>query len=314
MNTQDVTRSVIRLELARAFRGMETNPKRTLRKLADLGKVCARGSVQKEMFGIFQQRLRYKDSPYFSVIQNLVRNVSAENLTTFGMNLGYNSWTDGAKKIRSKKYNEGILTSWIQILDLSCGGWTAENLNTFIELRKTYGVYTYAVLPCTSFSENMFLLDVFQKQSDCAFLWFLPDADSFYINIEDYKDVQNVMPIFKMEAFMESEIHQILNAHQKLYGIYQLYNEQNVLECISRKSLGLLSSFGTPFLFFLSEDRESDTSSAASRFAVDARMKQAYPFLAVDFYSDITRINEIISGNPLPIHVTEQKDQLLSSV
>ena len=59
MNTQDVTRSVIRLELARAFRGMESNPKRTLRKLADLGKVCARGSVQKEIFGIFQQCLRY---------------------------------------------------------------------------------------------------------------------------------------------------------------------------------------------------------------------------------------------------------------
>ncbi len=133
LNTQDVTRSVIRLELARAFRGMESNPKRTLRKLADLGKVCARGSVQKEIFGIFQQCLRYKDSPYFSVMQNLVRNVSAENLTTFGMNLGYNSWTDGAKKIRAKRDNEGILTSWIQILDLSQNEWTAENLNAFID-------------------------------------------------------------------------------------------------------------------------------------------------------------------------------------
>ncbi|MFR5401150.1 MAG: hypothetical protein ACLTH3_14630 [Lachnospira sp.] len=85
-------------------------------------------------------------------------------------------------------------------------------------------------------------------------------------------------------------------------------------ECISRKSLGLLSSLGTPFLFFLSEDRKSDTSSVASRFAVDTRMKQAYPFLAVDFYSDITRINEIISGDPLPIHITERMNRLLSSV
>ena len=133
-------------------------------------------------------------------------------------------------------------------------------------------------------------------------------------NMDDYKDVQNVMPIFKMEALMESEIHQILSAHKKLYGVYQLYNEQNIRECISRKSLGLLSSLGTPFLFFLSEDRKSDTSSAASRFAVDTRMKQAYPFLAVDFYSDITRINEIISGDPLPIHITERMNRLISSV
>ena len=297
MNTQDVTRSVIRLELVRAFRGMESNPKRTLRKLADLGKVCARGSVQKEIFGIFQQCLRYK-----------------ENLTTFGMNLGYNSWTDGAKKIRAKRDNEGILTSWIQILDLSKSEWTAENLNAFIDFWKTYGVCTYAFLPSASFSENTFLPEVFQKQDDCAFLWFLSDLDSFCINMDDYKDVQNVMPIFKMEALMESEIHQILSAHKKLYGVYQLYNEQNIRECISRKSLGLLSSLGTPFLFFLSEDRKSDTSSVASRFAVDTRMKQAYPFLAVDFYSDITRINEIISGDPLPIHITERMNRLLSSV
>lgn len=65
---------------------------------------------------------------------------------------------------------------------------------------------------------------------------------------------------------------------------------------------------------FLSEDRKADTSSVASRFAVDTRMKQAYPFLAVDFYSDITRINEIISGDPLPIHITERMNRLLSSV
>ena len=99
MNTQDVTRSVIRLELARAFRGMESNPKRTLRKLADLGKVCARGSVQKEIFGIFQQCLRYKDqSLFFCYAESRQKCIGPENLTTFGMNLGYNSWTDGAKK------------------------------------------------------------------------------------------------------------------------------------------------------------------------------------------------------------------------
>ena len=106
------------------------------------------------------------------------------------------------------------------------------------------------------FSENTFLPEVFQKQNDCAFLWFLPDVDSFCINMDDYKDVQNVMPIFKMEALMESEIHQILSAHKKLYGVYQLYNEQNIRECISRKSLGLLSSLGTPFLFFIRRQKK----------------------------------------------------------
>ena len=112
--------------------------------------------------------------------------------------------------------------------------------------------------------------------------------------MDDYKDVQNVMPIFKMEALMESEIHQILSAHKKLYGVYQLYNEQNIRECISRKSLGLLSSLATPFLFFLSEDRKSDTSSVASRFAVDTRMKQAYPLIFILISHGSMRLFQVI--------------------
>ena len=100
MNGQDITRSVIRLELTRALRGMESSPKRTLRKLADLGKLCAKGTIQKEMFGIFQKRLKNPDSPYFSSIETLVKQVSGDALLTFGMNLGYNSWTYGVRRLR----------------------------------------------------------------------------------------------------------------------------------------------------------------------------------------------------------------------
>ena len=129
---------------------------------------------KKEIFGIFQQRLRYKDSPYFSVMQNLVRNVSAEKSDYFRYEPRLQQ-LDGRCKKNSvqKRDNEGILTSWIQILDLSQSEWTVENLNAFIDFWKTYGVCTYALLPSASFSENTFLPEVFQKQNDCAFLWFL---------------------------------------------------------------------------------------------------------------------------------------------
>ena len=40
--------------------------------------------------------------------------------------------------------------------------------------------------------------------------------------MDDYKDVQNVMPIFKMEALMESEIHQILSAHKNFMAFISI--------------------------------------------------------------------------------------------
>mgnify|MGYP000205299176 CR=1 FL=1 len=132
--------------------------------------------------------------------------------------------------------------------------------------------------------------------------------------MDDYKDVQNVMPIFKMEALMESEIHQILSAHKKLYGVYQLYNEQNIRECISRKSLGLLSSLGTPFLFFFIRRQKKRHQQCRFQICRGYPHEAGISVFSVDFYSDITRINEIISGDPLPIHITERMNRLISSV
>ena len=182
-------------------------------------------------------------------MQNLVRNVSAENLTTFGMNLGYNSWTDGAKKIRAKKDNEGILTSWIQILiSHRANGQLKTSMLLLI-----FGKHMVSALMLS------FHLPPFQRTHFCRRyfksrmtvhsygffrMWIL--SVSIWMIIKMYR---NVMPIFKMEALMESEIYQILSAHKNFMAFIS-YIMNRISECISRKSLGLLSSLGTPFLFF----------------------------------------------------------------
>lgn len=306
MNGQDITRSVIRLELTRALRGMETSPKRTLRKLADLGKLCAKGTIQKEMFGIFQKRLKNPDSPYFSSIETLVKQVSGDALLTFGMNLGYNSWTYGVRRLRETPADVQTTLSFLGLLSFSeDASWDTESLMTFIEENKKSGIYAYAILPYYKDPDGVIshlLAETAAKETDCAFLWFFPE-ESLTDRKKEAFTLPNIMPVFSMQMLKETDLSSYLLENQILYGIYQKYDLHTEQEVISRKMLGLLSSFHTPFLFFLSDDADTSETSVVSRFSLDARIRQAYPFLPVDFYSDINRIDRLIFGESHPLTV-----------
>lgn len=291
---------------------METAPRRTIRKLADLGRVCAKGTVQKEMFSTFQRLLRSPESPYFHCVEELIKQVDQEALTTFGINLGYNGWTYGVRKIRSHK-GTNACTSWIFLLNIDKEkGWNTKNLKHFVSQGKSLGVYTYAILPDTPADAASMLAPVFEEHADCVFLWFLPPS-FVWESRQNFPCFYNVMPLFSRSTLEDSACISHLKENRSLYGIYHIYNEQTEEEAISKKNLDLLSSFGTPFLFYMAENKKSDQNSVVSRFAMDARMKQAYPFVLIDFYSDIVRIDRIISGDSHSAVITEPPHRVLSS-
>ena len=54
MNSQDITRALIDTTVARAMVEMDADPKRSVRKLCDLGRQFSRGRFQNQIFAIFQ--------------------------------------------------------------------------------------------------------------------------------------------------------------------------------------------------------------------------------------------------------------------
>ena len=67
MNSQDITRALIDTTVARAMVEMDADPKRSVRKLCDLGRQFSRGRFQNQIFAIFQDLLRNDESPYYQV-------------------------------------------------------------------------------------------------------------------------------------------------------------------------------------------------------------------------------------------------------
>ena len=100
MNSQDITRALIDTTVARAMVEMDADPKRSVRKLCDLGRQFSRGRFQNQIFAIFQDLLRNDESPYYQAIDFLLRSNDPEALRQFGINIGYNSFTYGAQILR----------------------------------------------------------------------------------------------------------------------------------------------------------------------------------------------------------------------
>lgn len=69
MNSQDITRALIDTTVARAMVEMDADPKRSVRKLCDLGRQFSRGRFQNQIFAIFQDLLRNDESPYYQAIR-----------------------------------------------------------------------------------------------------------------------------------------------------------------------------------------------------------------------------------------------------
>ena len=80
MNSQDITRALIDTTVARAMVEMDADPKRSVRKLCDLGRQFSRGRFQNQIFAIFQDLLRNDESPYYQAIDFLLRSNDPEAL------------------------------------------------------------------------------------------------------------------------------------------------------------------------------------------------------------------------------------------
>ena len=83
----------------KAIRDIRDSPKRSTRNLIDMALNFSEGRFQSRFFETAQSMLRDENSAYYRLIPDMVVNVDTEKIIHFGINLGYNSCTAGAKKI-----------------------------------------------------------------------------------------------------------------------------------------------------------------------------------------------------------------------
>ena len=153
----------------KAIRNIRDSPKRNTRNLVDMALNFSEGRFQSRFFETAQSMLRDENSAYYRLIPDMAVHVDTEKIINFGINLGYNSCTAGAKKIRALEKKEQFNIPWSISLIIS-GKEYEKNEKEYLRVLgqgKRLGIYTW-MLYAPGGTEK--ILELARKYPECAFV------------------------------------------------------------------------------------------------------------------------------------------------
>lgn len=299
MNSQDITRSIIGTTIDRGLREMSEDPQRSVRKLADLGKRFSKGRFQARLFSLFQELLRNDNSSYYLLINNLLKDTRWENLRTFGLNVGYNGWTAGAKIIRKQTLLRKTDIPWILIFHYNpklTKGLSLKQIAEYIQKGKELGIFCFFLWQENSLDGSSELLELIEENPDCAFIWQIPDLPLGCETISKIADCDNLMMSLPYDCTHSQENACKLHTIKAFFAYYLFYENSDIIEQISEISNQIINEHCS-FLLLIAKG-QNNRSDDLAEYIYNLRLEQTLPIFPVDIYSDFAAVSSIISEHP----------------
>lgn len=312
MNSQDITRALIDTTVARAMVEMDADPKRSVRKLCDLGRQFSRGRFQNQIFAIFQDLLRNDESPYYQAIDFLLRSNDPEALRQFGINIGYNSFTYGAQILRQKQKELSFAVPWVVKLRLDSripDTYDSSFFASVVRTGLTYGIYSYQLRSMDHHEDMESYLAVIQSHPECAFLWFLSDTPLTEKQQKLLLSCPNLMVSLPIDAPSTASMAKALRRQKTLFGMHKVYQDADAAAYLLSFD-HLYSQMEQSVFFFLVADDSCSKESirAVSDVVQQYRFTPIQPFFPIEVQEDSRKIEQIITAHPaylllLPDHM-----------
>ncbi len=297
---KDIRRAIIDATVDRGLRDIYEDPRRSIRKFVDLGRQFQKGRFIQDINNILQELLRNDDSPYYTAIEHVLRFSDRKKIKDFGINLGYNSFTVGAKTLRKIKEKENYNVPWNLIIRLdstvnSC--LTPHDLIDIIAQGRKLGIYTYSI---RLLSSNLFLEDLlklFITYDDCSFMLYLPDSeidDSLTSYIADCSNVMYLLPLFSDSCGRNIVL---LKRCKSLYGLYTDYDDDTSLDFNDSESVWDYLNNDSILLLTVAKDGVTlETIKKIAESAKHARLEPVAPLMIFDLYGDFMDIQKLLVG------------------
>lgn len=155
---KDMTRVLVESTVRRTLKNIEESPHRETRNLVDLGLQFSSGRFQTRLLRQAQTMLQNQRSAYYDLVRRIVTTVDHDVIATFGVNLGYNSCTKGARQIREIEAERGCNIPWALNLVVNAEKLAAEpdcafivflhgSLRTHTEIRREerYNIFSHGL-------------------------------------------------------------------------------------------------------------------------------------------------------------------------
>lgn len=307
MDRNSFTRSIVEGLVDQYVEEIRRDPKRSIRKLVDLGGQFAKGRFQKQIIGLMQSVLSNEKSPYYTFAQEIAEDTDLDRLKTFGINVGLNSWTVGAKMIREKESELGYNIPWSLTFHINdvFFAFPPEEIQRLVKEGKACGIYTY-LLHFTDENLQTFSLSDYHavagENPDCAFVYFLPPG---YVrgqnqNISEISSLSNVMVSVDDSCAGWEDVLQIWKENRCLRAVHRFCSTREEKEdIVSGTWLGRAISAGASFAFcFAAPSYPLAERKELESYLAKIRAEQKYPIFPMDYYADHLLIDQIISDGP----------------
>lgn len=287
--TQSNAKSIIEAYVGKKLEDMRDNPDRESRNLVDLALNLSVGRFQKHFLTIAHSMLEDENSPYYALIHDAIKNVGTGNILKFGMNVGYNSFTSGAKTIRNLEKERGYNIPWAITFYVDADSFSEEAYSKVIRQGRKLGIYTY-VFFCSEIPEK--LTEIFDNETECGFILF-SDAESISEGIMDQaSEIRNLMLCVKYSDYA-TKVCEKLRSSKALYSIWYEYNEKPMCE----EQLNIADELHPVLTFFVkSHDDYNGCNEVYDEICKlrDARTAASVP---MEYSGTIRMIDEIISDD-----------------
>ncbi|MGI6005449.1 MAG: hypothetical protein ACOX88_08580 [Christensenellales bacterium] len=297
----DIRRSMIETIVNKTLKDIERDPDRSIRNLVDMGENFSTGRFQKYLFEIAQAMLEDKNSGYYTVVKNAVAHISHDRLRTFGVNMGYNSFTVGAATIRKNEENYGFNFPWTLMFRFEEGGLLVSQIDDVIAQAKKLGLHTF-FFTCTA-GHLAPLQTLFKAHPDCAFILRI-DGPVKDLYLDGFLPFNHLL--VSLDAQQEDCFEQAAHLKDKkmLYGVHRLYGAQDIQDILSGKWLEHMSrSAGVFAIFVAKDDCPQHAREQVKAYVRQLRIRLTHPIVTMDIPSDILAIDEVISRQPCMLSI-----------
>ena len=294
-----ITRAIIDSTVDRSLREIDEDPKRSVRKLTDLGRLFTKGRFTDEIYALVQDLLHNDDSPYYTLIERLLRHTDKQILKTFGINVGYNGLNIGGKIARGAAASRQYHTPWLISMRINSSvpnSMSVSEVENVIEQAKPLGIFCFGIRLEGSLLPLNSLLEMAVRHKDCAFFFILPDQKLTPVHLDNIRSCQSAIFLLHTESTYTSANLEALRKKKVFCGVYSFYDDQNAAAWAAGKRIREFLNYQTPICMLIADDTcSSKNQMRVAKYCRSCRLHPEHPILLFDSIGDIQAVDRMRS-------------------
>lgn len=302
MEMRKLNRGFIEIAVSQRIREIRRDPKKGLWRLVNLDEHFVSKWFPQNVVVQIHEALKREDSRYYQMLEDTLEWIEEDALKTFGINLGYCSWTFGASKIRQSIKDGKKKASWFCELpyrgEKEDPSKSLRKLSEKIKKMRQQGVFTYLLYPEQTFMECPELIFLLRQFPDCAFFWFFKEtslSDAQLQMLRKHKNCVYLFPAAKSDHTPNVEIAGKLKQQKMLYSYYYSYQEmEGGLEAQLKGIQPVLDQEPLLLILKAAKDVSEEYRQQCAHEIWRQRIMPQYSTFLIEWSEDSRKINELI--------------------